>query len=435
MGRMMGRMMSGGWGKVCVVAGEASGDELGGGVAGELRERGVEVVGIGGERVEAATGSGSPIPMDEIAVMGFSEVVTSIPRIRRHIQTACRWIEEELRPSEEKGKPTAVVAVDAKGFNLRVARMVAKRGRVHPSWIGYVAPSLWAYADQGKVARAAQGLEAGLDGLISVNPLDGPVLAQHAPHLRTTYVGFPAAAGIEPPPQPRHYLDERPDVYTPQYPLRIGVFPGSRKMEVSALLPVFARVVHGVQARLGLEEGALVASVHASSPSAMSWAASTLPVGRWKGVTWEMSALPARQSMASGSGFHVALAASGSVVVQLSASQTPTVVAYPGSWLTKAIVSRTLRIRHASLPNLMAVSKGREVGVGRDALIPEFLFDDASDCDGMVARVCDLLGDRGARDRQRGLFPAGGAAAGGAARDAARDAADFVMSVMGRGGL
>merc|ERR1711991_438274 len=100
-------------------------------------------------------------------------------------------------------------------------------------------------------------------------------------------------------------------------------------------------------------------------------AASSVPVGVRKGVIWEMSALPARQAMASGPGFHVALAASGSVVVQLSASQTPSVVAYPGSWLTKAIVSRTLRIRHASLPNLIAVEEGRRpVGVGKDALIP-----------------------------------------------------------------
>ncbi|KNC46898.1 lipid-A-disaccharide synthase [Thecamonas trahens ATCC 50062] len=387
--------------KVALVAGEPSGDGLGAGLARALQKRGVEVVALGGPRMEAVTGVASPIPLDEVAVMGFTEVISALPRLRSHVAAAARWLAET--------EADIVVTVDAKGFNNRVVARAAEElvasGRPVPPRLQYVAPSLWAWSSPGRVARGAKALAASAAGVLSVVPMDAPVLAAAVPDLPVTYIGYPAVAGLLAAQRSGGLGSAASRVWAgPAERLTIGIYPGSRQQEVRVLLPLFAGVAGRVARSLGLDAADVDLHIVAATETIADRAKAYM--GNEPGVE------VFRASMATVHGLgsamqrqHVALAASGTVVPQLVAMGTPTVVAFPGSWLTEHLARWLTKVSWASLPNILyhehaSPDVAKSMGVGADAPIPEFLFSSALDADGIAAAATRLLADDDARAAQ-----------------------------------
>mmetsp|Transcript_27837 Transcript_27837/g.88500 ORF Transcript_27837/g.88500 Transcript_27837/m.88500 type:complete len:290 (+) Transcript_27837:24-893(+) len=201
---------------VFLVAGEASGDVIGGRLMRSLRNeyRGaICFEGVGGDSMRAE-GLSSLFPMSELSVAGFAEVLPSLPRIAARLVQTQRAV--------RRAQPHVVVGIDSKGFNLRLLRSLAHRraaaGRngipAAPVLVQYVGPSAWAFGDAD--ARAAR-LRGGVDELLVLLPLEeaAAAVARPAPQpgppprpRAPASTGALAAHGPAPCPTPRRSFGE-----------------------------------------------------------------------------------------------------------------------------------------------------------------------------------------------------------------------------------
>lgn len=377
-----------------LIAGEASGDVIGARLMAALRQRTSDRVrfsGVGGDAM-AAQGLSSLVPIDELAVMGLFEVLPrALGLLRRIRQVANAAITE---------RPDVVVSIDSPGFCLRVARCL--RGQGIPL-VHFVAPQVWAWRP-GRAAKIA-GL---LDHLLTLFDFEPAYFEPHG--LPCTVVGHPivesgAARGDGPGFRRRHRIAADARV--------LALLPGSRHGEVSRLMPVYAEAV----ARLRQSDPDL-AVVLVAAPAIAATVRDM--AGAWPGRPVVVPV--AAEKYDAFAAADVALAASGTVTLELALAGLPTVVAYRINPLTAVLARRLIRVEYASLVNILM----------RRAVSPELLQDDCRP-DRIVDEVRELLGDGPGRRRQQ-------AAAAEIARLLAGDgpvpslrAADAVLKVLTQG--
>ena len=344
-----------------LVAGEPSGDEIGGRLIGALRvaTRGeMRIAGIGGEAM-AAQGLESLFPIDELSVMGLVEVLPRALGIMRRMAETARTI--------RRLKPVAVVTIDAPGFANGVWRRL---GGVDAALIHYVAPTVWAWR-----AGRARKLARKIDHLLALLPFEPPYF--EAEGLGCTFVGHPVLeAGIAADDgaafRARHGIAGGPVV---------GLLPGSRRGEISRLMPIFADAIRRIAASEPAVRVVIPAvPVHAAR---IRTAAAGLPVP----VTVSDDR---GQRLAAMAACDAAIAASGTVALDLALAGVPMAVAYRFNPLTASILRRMIRVRYATIVNLV---------LDRPA-IPEFLQEN---CTGsrLAEAALGLLRDEGARRAQR----------------------------------
>lgn len=341
-----------------LVAGEASGDELGARLIRALEAETGEPIrldGVGGPRMQGA-GLRPLFPADDIALIGFAEVVPRIPRVLRRL----RMVETAVR----RLRPEAVVTIDAPGFNFRLGARL--RGAGIPL-IHYVAPTVWAWKPSRarKVARF-------LDRMLTLFPFEPPYFEQEG--LPATFVGHPVVEA--PLPTPSEELRRRRGVDA-DAPVLV-ILPGSRAGEVQRLAPPFAAC-----ARILLQRRESLRIVIGVAP------------GRSRQVEEAFAGLPVElvtnesEKQEWYAAADAALVASGSVTLELARCRTAMVVAYRMAPLTWEIVRRMVTIDHACLINVM---RGVEA-------VPEFL-QRACRPDRLAEAVESLLSDPEARARQ-----------------------------------
>jgi lipid-A-disaccharide synthase len=218
--------------RLFLVAGEASGDRLGGALIRGLREISgdeLELHGIGGPQMQAE-GLRSLFPMDELSVMGLTEI---LPRLRSLLGRVSETAEEVIRL-----KPDALVTIDSPEFSLRVARRVKLRAPGIRT-IHYVAPTVWAWR-AGRAAKMARAV----DHVLALLPFEPPYM--QAAGMGCDFVGHPVTA--EPVATEREAVAFRArHGIDPGVPL-ILVLPGSRRSEVDRLAPVFGTALGDVLA-------------------------------------------------------------------------------------------------------------------------------------------------------------------------------------------
>ena len=340
---------------VYVIAGEPSGDVIGARLIEALRADGdIEVSGIGGPEMEAA-GLQSLFPYDELAIMGLTEVLPSVPRILRRMRKTARDIERK--------QPDVIVTIDSPGFVFGVIRRLKSRNcpRVH-----YVAPTIWAWR-AGRVKKFRKHF----DHLLALFSFEPPLF--EAAGLDCSFVGHPiaegaVASGNGPAFRQRHGIGTDEQV--------LCLLPGSRRGEVSRLGPVISEVL-GLLARSNPGARIVVPAApnvrDAVGTLAVTWGDKVLVVD---GASERYDAFAASD---------LALAASGTVTLELAYAGVPTVVIYQVGKLTGEIARRMIRIEHVSIVNIVA---------GR-LIFPEFL---QSRCRPalITGAVSALLGDRDA---------------------------------------
>ena len=346
---------------IFLIAGEPSGDLLGARLMTALRaETGgaVRFAGIGGERM-IAEGLDSLVPIDELAIMGVFEIVPHVLRIIQRIrQTAA--VVRTMRPA-------AVVTIDSPSFSLEVSLRL--RGLGMPL-IHYVAPSVWAW----KPWRAAK-MARHVDHLLTLLPFEAPYFEKHG--LTTTFVGHPAVEMKSHTADPAafraaHGIDATAPV--------ICVLPGSRRGEVRRLAPIFGMTLGLLAERFpGLRAVTPTVSTVAAEVSAL---APTWP------VPTTVLTKPAEKAEAFAAS-DVALAASGTVAVELTVAGVASVIGYRVSPMTAFIARRVVKSRYASLPNILL---GREVQ-------PELIQENCTP-DKLAAALGALLDDPKARTAQ-----------------------------------
>jgi lipid-A-disaccharide synthase len=332
--------------RLFLVAGEASGDRLGAALIRGLRETSgepLELHGIGGPLMEAE-GLRSLFPMEELSVMGLTEI---LPRLRSLLARVRQTAEDVARIG-----PDALITIDSPEFSLRVAAGVKARAALIPT-IHYVAPTVWAWRP-GRARKMARSV----DHVLALLPFEPPYM--EAEGMTCDFVGHPvttepvASAGEAAAFRARHGIGG-------DAPL-ILVLPGSRRSEVDRLAPVFGAALAPVlsarpDARLVLPATANVVGTLAGMLG--DWPAAPLvldPRGRDGAAFLE-------EKRAAFAAADVALAASGTVSLELAAAETPMVVAYDMSWLSRKIIGAMLRVDTVTLVNLVSGTRA----------VPEFL--------------------------------------------------------------
>ncbi|WP_029008137.1 lipid-A-disaccharide synthase [Azospirillum halopraeferens] len=348
---------------VFLIAGEPSGDALGARLMAALKRLtggNVRFAGIGGERM-AAEGLDSLVPQAELALFGVVELLPQLPNlIRRLNQTTA----EVLRL-----RPDVLVSIDSPGFTVRVAKRV-RAAAPDIALIHYVAPTVWAW----KPKRAAK-YAAIYDHLLAILPFEPPYFEREG--LPCTFVGHSvvesgAGAGDGAAFRARHGI--APDARV------VAVLPGSRRGEVRRLLPDFRATLE----RLWPAHPTLMAVVptvatvreHVRDEVA-GWPLRTIVV---EGEAEKHDAFAAAEA---------ALAASGTVALELALAGLPAVIAYRLNPLTVAVYRRLIKVKYVNLVNLMLDRM----------LVPELLQGDCRP-DRLAAALGRLLDDPAARREQ-----------------------------------
>jgi len=340
-----------------LVAGEASGDALGARLMRAIASSRPQTrfAGIGGPQM-TAQGLCSLFPLDDLAVMGFLEVVPRLALLRRRLQQTVEDIAGQ--------RPAIVVTIDSPGFALRLLRRIGPLGvkRVH-----YVAPQVWAWREMR--VRHYPGL---WDQLLCLLPFEVDFFARHG--LPATFVGHPvlesgADRGDAVRFRERHGLPGDARVLT--------LMPGSRRSEVARLLPVLGATLER------LPPVAPVVPVTQSVAEAVY-----AGTRRWPQLPILITDAQAKHDAFAASA--AALTKSGTSTLELALAGVPMVVTYRVNALTAAIARRLFTVRYVSLLNLLTQ---REV-------VPE-LLQEACTPSRLAAAVTMLLNDKAAIARQR----------------------------------
>jgi lipid-A-disaccharide synthase len=319
-----------------LVAGEASGDNLGGPLIRALAARapGARFCGVAGPRMVEA-GCEAWHSSDALAVMGLAEILHHLPRLLR--------LRRELLAQLAGAAPDAFIGIDSPEFNLRVARALKERG---VPTVQYVSPQVWAWR-QGRVRSIAQAV----DLVLCVLPFETAFYAAHS--VRAVFVGHPLADRLpfESDPGPARTALGLPA----QGPI-VAVLPGSRRGEVGKLGPPFAATIAWLAARRpGLAFVAPMASAAVRETFAQALHAHA------PGVDVRLVDGRAHEALAASD---AVLVASGTATLETALVKRPMVVAYRvaplTSWLLREM--KLVKTEFFSHPNLLA---------GR-ALVPEY---------------------------------------------------------------
>ena len=321
--------------KIGLIAGEASGDQLGFKLMRALRQRvpDCRMIGVGGGLMEQE-GLHSLFPISDIAVMGILPVIARLPLLLRRIRETVAYFADE--------KPDVLVIVDSPDFTHRVARQLKKQLPDLPV-INYVSPTVWAWRP-GR-ARTMRGYITHVLALLPFEPdayqrLDGPPC---------TYVGHPLVERLD-----ELQANAREQAMRNQMPFKMLILPGSRRSEIRRLMPVFGEVLHRLSTQSAVAIEAVLPAV-AHLREEIERLVAPWPV-KPRLIAGEADKYQAFREA------RVALAASGTVTLELALSGVPQVVAYQVSSL-EAQLRHFITVSSIVLPNLIL----------NDLSYPEFL--------------------------------------------------------------
>ncbi len=315
-----------------LIAGEPSGDKLGAALMAGLCYLCPDVTfqGIGGPLMQAQ-GLTSIFPMEELSVMGIAEVLPKYLHLKRRLREAASAV--------LAAAPTALITIDSPDFCLRVAALV-KAANPQQRTIHYVAPSVWAWRP-GRAAKMARVI----DHALALLPFEPPCMT--AAGMTCDFVGHPVVA------EPLAMSDERAIFAKTPRPL-ILCLPGSRRSEVTRLAPVFGQTL------------GLLSQSHPGLAIALPTLTHIAPLVRDLTKDWPVQPrliLDPAEKRAAFAEADVALAASGTVSLELAANATPMVIAYDMHPLSWWLIKRMALIDTVTLVNLVSQTR----------TIPEFL--------------------------------------------------------------
>jgi len=348
---------------VYLIAGEPSGDILGMRLMTAIRasstSENISFSGVGGPLMEGE-GLTSLFPMSDLTVMGLTEVLQRIPKIFGRIrQTAA-----DIRAK----KPDVIVTIDAPDFCFRVAKRLS--GMNIPI-VHYVAPSVWAWRP-GRANKVAKLV----DHVMCLLPFEPPYFERAG--VDATFVGHSI---LESGARDGDGVAFRRTHGIPETTPVLVVLPGSRKGEVSRLLSIFGDTVKQAQATIeGLQViiptvGNVVDAVRTGT---QEWSKALIVEGEAE----KYDAFAAANA---------ALAASGTVSLELAMARVPSIIGYRLSPLTAMVARRLIRVKYASIVNII---------LDREAM-PEFIQEKCT-ADQVAPALINLLQPGQHRDQQSG---------------------------------
>jgi lipid-A-disaccharide synthase len=342
--------------KLFIVAGEASGDQLGAKLLCALRARvpKSEFLGVGGEAM-THEGLKSLFPMSDISVMGVIPVIAHLPTILRRI--------DETAQAVIAARPDALILIDAPDFTHRVACR-ARKCLPGLKVVDYVSPTVWAWRPW-----RAKTMRKSIDLVLALLPFE-PAAHERLGGPRCLYVGHPL-------------IERLGDLSGDDAAKSSGpvlVLPGSRRSVVARMGPAFGEAI------------ALLDHMRPGLDFILPAAAPVQAQIRAEIETWRVKpriVVGEAERYAAFRSARVALAASGTVTLELALSRTPTVVAYRVPKFEEFIARRLINLTTAVLPNLI---------LGRNAF-PEFFQEDAAPAP-LAAAMAEIIDEGAPRRRQ-----------------------------------
>ncbi len=322
--------------RFALVAGEASGDQLGSGLIAEIKSRhpDAEFVGVGGDLMRQ-TGMDIWHDSQALAVMGLVEVLKHLPRLLK--------LRADLKKRILAWQPDVFIGIDAPDFNLGLEKSLKRKGirTMH-----YVSPSIWAWRESRakKIAQSA-------DRVLCLFPMEPEIYARYG--VKADFVGHPMA----------DRFDIAPDKTAARLALNIhaekkllAILPGSRKSEIEKLLPFFLDAALLLQA----DDSNLNFIIPAANNSCRLLIEAL--INNTKIANLSIVDGQSHQAMIAADAI---LLASGTAALEAMLAKRPMVVAYRISAITHFIVKRfgLLKINHYSLPNVLA----------KQAIVPELM--------------------------------------------------------------
>jgi lipid-A-disaccharide synthase len=352
--------------RVGMVAGEASGDQLGAHLIAALKARGrpLQFAGIGGPRM-MNQGLVSHYPMEKLSVRGYSEALLNIREI---------WsIRSRLADNMLASRPDLFIGVDASEFNLGLERKLKDAG---VPTMHYVSPSVWAWKGW-RVRRVARAV----NHILVMFPFEAPLYEKIG--VPVTYVGHPLA-DIIPEVPPRD--EARAQLRLPAGKLIVAMLPGSRRSELKYMANTFVLAAHRFRQE--------VHDVHFVVPTVTRETRDlferALYVNQRTDLPLTLLFGHSHEALAAAD---LALVASGTATLETALFKTPMVITYRQSPLSWNIMRSMAYLPYVGMPNVLAGER----------LVPELLQDQATP-EGLCTALINLLRDGDAQRRQRERF-------------------------------
>ncbi len=325
--------------RIALVAGEASGDLLGGLLLDGLKARwpDAEFVGIGGAQMQRR-GMQAWWPSEKLAVRGYIEVI-------KHYRGLLR-IRNELKARLIAEKPDVFIGIDAPDFNLDLERDLKAAGirTVH-----FVSPSIWAWRP-----KRIEKMRAAVDHVLCIFPFEKKLYDDAG--IAATYVGHPLAPMIPMQPDKNAAREKLGLLLTDTV---IALLPGSRQDEIKYLISRYFEAV----ALINTARGAIkfIVPCVPSLKHAIERAACAA------GVQGDMQLLDGQSHLALAA-CDVALVASGTATLEAALFKRPMVITYNMNALSWAIMKRKKLQPWVGLPNILC----------GDFVVPELIQEDAT---------------------------------------------------------
>ena len=330
--------------KIALIAGEASGDKLGAALIDGLNailEQPADFIGVAGPRM-MKRGMDSLFAMQELSVMGIVEILKQYPRLKRRLNETADYIIAQ--------NPDVLITIDAPEFSLRLAKIIHAKSDI-PT-VHYVAPTVWAWRP-----KRADKMAHFIDHVLALFPFEPPLMQRAG--MSCDFVGHPVVT--DPIATNEEVAAFRDDFGIGDAPL-VLILPGSRNNEVSKLMAPFGETLALASQTMPDLQCVLPAAPHvvgAVQEAVQNWPIRPIVLDHRElgEATYEVTKRAAFRAA------DVALAASGTVSLELAANDTPMVIAYDMGWLSRQIIGRMLITDTVTLVNLVTDTR----------VIPEFI--------------------------------------------------------------
>ena len=334
--------------KIFIIAGEDSGDKLGSAIIDSLRVSLDTIpifVGIGGIGM-TRRGVSSIFPLSELSVMGFTQIASQYNKLRKRLdQTVSAIIDEQ---------PDILLTIDAPEFCFRVAKKVKFLNKKIPI-VHYVAPSVWAWRP-----RRAKAISNYVDHVLALFPFEPPFF--HSVGLSCDFVGHPIVSEVT---ASKDSILRFKNEFSLGDQLQILCLPGSRKSEVDKIMPTFGQTLEKFSSVFPDANFILP-----STPHVFEYPKKYLEYFPKKTVFLTPENIGFEKYIAyKKASFKIAdlaLAASGTVSLELAANNTPMVIGYDMNYFSRQIIQLMIKIDTVTLVNLITGNRNIPECIGAD---------------------------------------------------------------------
>ena len=352
--------------KILIIAGEASGDELGSSLIHGIKKTMDQIVdfqGIGGPLM-IENGLKCLYEMKEISVMGFIEIIPKVPKILKII----RSLEEYV----QAWKPDLIVTIDSPDFCLRVAKRV-KNKNPSISIVHYVAPSVWAWRE-GRTKKMSKYV----DHVLALLPFEPSYLKKVG--LSCDFVGHPVVSRKI--PNQKEISLFRNSFNLTENSLIITLLPGSRKSEIKKMKPIYTKFIRRVLINFPNIKFILPSTIGVHDQVVDWLKKEKLPVIHISEKNNQASNFKEQKKIIFSASV-LAVATSGTVSIELAHVGTPMIIGYKTSFITTLLIKKLVKIKSATLINILTNKNA----------IPEFLFENCKS-DNLYNSMVEILSSK-----------------------------------------